>query len=386
MLEFGRALQRKFRLEAGVDFINHGSFGAAPIEVLDAAGRWRERMEANPDHFLRDVLPDALRNAAGDLARFIRADASDLVFVENATAAINAVLRSLDFKAGDEILINSQSYGAVRQAVRYVCERSGAKAVEPRLAVPVAGPEQLVEAFANAINHRTRLVIVDHVSSPTGLVWPVAKIVASARRRGILVLVDGAHAPGQVELDVPAVGADWYTGNCHKWLFAPRGCAFLWARSERKSLIHPLAISHDYGRGFTAEFDWPGTRDFSPWLAVGAGLRFMEQLGTDAVRDYCRELAASAAAKIARAWAQPMAGPPAMHAAMMAIRLPDALQQPGATREAARRLQSALMDRHRIAVAIAAIDGALWARISAQVYNSLADYDRLIDAGRRAPS
>lgn len=382
MPELGRALRRKFRLEPGVDFINHGSFGAAPLEVLDAAARWRDQMEANPDHFLRNVLPDALRNAAGELARFIRADASDLVFVENATAAINAVLRSLDFTAGDEILINSQSYGAVRQAVRYVCERTGANAVEPRVAIPVASPEPLFQT----IGERTRLVIVDHISSPTGLVWPVKEIVAAARKRGALVLVDGAHAPGQLELDVPALGADWYTGNCHKWLFAPRGCGFLWARSERRSLIHPLAISHDYGRGFTAEFDWPGTRDFSAWLAVGAGLRFLEQLGADAARRYCRELAAKAAEKIALAWDQPMAGPPAMHASMMAIRLPDALQQPAATRETARRFQSELMQRYRIAVAIAAIDGGLWARISAQIYNSLEDYDRLIEAGRRAPS
>src|SRR6266852_3199919 len=146
MPEFGRVLRRKFRLESGVDFINHGSFGAAPVEVLDTAARWRDQMEANPDHFLRDVLPDALRNAAGELARFIRADASDLVFVENATAAINAVLRSLDFKTGDEILINSQSYGAVRQAVRYVCERTGAKVVEPRVSIPVAGPDELVHS------------------------------------------------------------------------------------------------------------------------------------------------------------------------------------------------------------------------------------------------
>jgi isopenicillin-N epimerase len=383
MPEFGRALRRNFRLDAGVDFINHGSFGAAPLEVLDAAERWREQMEANPDHFLRDVLPDALRNAAGELARFIGAAASDLVFAENATAAMNAVLRSLDFKAGDEILINSHSYGAVRQAVRYVCERTGARAVEPRVRIPVTGREALRQAFESALGERTRLAIVDHISSPTGLVWPVKEIAAAARKRGALVLIDGAHAPGQLELDVPALGADWYAGNCHKWLFAPRGSAFLWSRSDKAALVHPLAISHAYETGFTAEFDWPGTRDFSPWLAVGDGLRFLERLGADAAQRYCHELAVGAAEKIARAWAQPVDGPAAMHASMMAIRLPDALQQPGATRETARRLQSELMQRHRIAVAIAAIDGALWARISAQIYSSPEDYDRLIQAGRR---
>src|SRR5437588_901785 len=173
MRQFGRAFRRHFQLEAGVDFLNHGSFGAAPTEVLDAAARWREKMEANPDRFLRDVLPPALRNAARELGRFMGADGEDLAFVENATSAINAVLRSLDFKPGDEILINSQSYGAVRQAVRHVCERTGAKAIEPHITIPVTGASQLIPP----ISAKTRLVIVDHISSPTGLVWPVEKFV-----------------------------------------------------------------------------------------------------------------------------------------------------------------------------------------------------------------
>lgn len=376
MPEFGRPLRRKFRLESGVDFINHGSFGAAPIEVLDAASRWREQMEANPDRFLRDVLPPALRDAARELGRCIGANGEDLVFVENATSAVNVVLRSLDFKAGDEILINSQSYGAVRQAVRHVCERTGAKAVEPHVAIPITDPTKLV----SAMSERTRLLIVDHISSPTGLVWPIEKIISAAKQRAIPILVDGAHAPGQLELDVPGLGADWYTGNCHKWLFTPRGCAFLWARKDRQSELHPLAISHGYRKGFTEEFDWAGTRDFSPWLAVTAGLRFFETLGPVAVRRYCHDLVISAAERISSAWHQPLAGPAAMHGSMIAIRLPDSRQRGNATREDARSLQSEFMDRHRIAVAIMPIDGALWARISAQIYNGAEDYERLIKA------
>ena len=376
MSDFGRALRGQFRLEPGVDFLNHGSFGAAPVEVLDAASRWHDQMEANPDHFLRDVLPGALRNAANDLGRFIGASSEDLAFVENATSAINAVLRSLDFKPGDEILINSQSYGAVRQAVRHICERTGAKAVEPHISIPVTDASQTV----SAIGPNTRLVIVDHISSPTGLIWPVEKFVAAARECGALVLVDGAHAPGQLDLNVPALGADWYTGNCHKWLFAPRGCAFLWARADRQSQVHPLAISHGYAKGFTEEFDWPGTRDFSPWLAVTAGVRFMQELGPAAARRYCHDLAVASAEKISHAWRQPLAGPAAMHGSMMAIRLPDSWQRRGATRETARKVQSEFMDHHRIAVAIMPIDDALWARISAQIYNGPEDYERLIKA------
>jgi isopenicillin-N epimerase len=384
MSRFGQSLRREFRLEPGVDFINHGSFGAPPVAVLAEAERWRSRMEANPDAFLRDALPAALRAAAAQLARFLHAEPGDIVFIENATAAINAVLRSLVFKPGDEILLSSQSYGAVRQAVRFVCDRTGAKAVAPRVPVPVRDAAELVDALAPSLTAGTRLVIVDHVSSPSGVIWPVAEIIALARPYGAQVLVDGAHAPGQLELDLPALGADWYAGNCHKWLFAARGCGFLWSRREAQPGLHPLSISHAYGAGFTAEFDWTGTRDFSAWLAAGAGIRFLQELGADAVRRYCHGLVVAAAGKIARAWGEPLGGPADLHGFMMAIRLPRRWQR-AATRESAAQLQSLLMREHRIAVAIMPIEGALWARISAQVYNGAADYERLLDIGVRGP-
>jgi len=384
MSGFGRSLRREFRLEPGVDFINHGSFGAPPVAVLAEAERWRSRMEANPDDFLRNSLPAALRTAAVELARFLHAEPVDLVFIENATAAVNTVLRSLEFKPGDEILLNSQSYGAVRQAVRFVCERTGGKSVEPRVRVPVRDAAELVQTVAPALSARTRLVIVDHISSPSGVIWPVAEIVGLARSHGAQVLVDGAHAPGQLELDIPAVGADWYAGNCHKWLFAARGCGFLWSRRAAQAELHPLSISHAYGTGFTAEFDWTGTRDFSAWLAAGAGIRFLHELGADAARRYCHELVVAAAEKIARAWGEPLGGPPALHGFMMAIRLPPRWQR-AATRANATELQSLLMREHRIAVAIMPIEGALWARISAHVYNAAADYERLLELGLRGP-
>src|SRR2546421_109085 len=310
---FGQSLRREFQLEPGVDFINHGSFGAPPVAVLAETERWRSRMEANPADFLRDVLPAALRSAAAQLARFVRAAPGDIAFVENATAAISAVLRSLEFEPGDEILLSSQSYGAVRQAVRFVCDRSGARPVEPRVRVPVGDGAELIDALAQALGRRTRLVIVAHISSPSGVIWPVAEIIALARSHGARVLVDGAHAPGQLELDLPALDADWYAGNCHKWLFAARGCGFLWSRREAQPELHPLAISHAYGSGFIAEFDWTGTRDFSAWLAAGAGIRFLQTLGTEAARAYCHSLVVAAADNIARAWGEPLSGPAVLH-------------------------------------------------------------------------
>jgi isopenicillin-N epimerase len=382
---FGQSLRREFRLEPGVDFINHGSFGAPPVAVLAEAERWRSRMEANPDDFLRNALPAALRAAAAQLARFLRAEPADVVFVDNATAAINAVLRSLAFKPGDEILLTSESYGAVRQAVRFVCERTGTKSVEPRVPVPVRDAAELVETVAAGFSARTRLVIVDHISSPTGVIWPVAQIVALARSHGAQVLVDGAHAPGQLEFDLAALGADWYAGNCHKWLFSPRSCGFLWSARAAQTALHPLAISHAYRAGFTAEFDWTGTRDFSAWLATGASIGFLQDLGAEAARHYCHRLVVAAAEKIARAWGEPLSGPPELHGFMIAIRLPPSSQR-AVTRESAAVLQSQLMREHRIAVAIMPIEGALWARISAQVYNSAPDYERLLDIGLRRPA
>jgi isopenicillin-N epimerase len=379
MIEFGAAARREFLLESGTAFLNHGSFGAAPRSVLEAAESWRRRMEANPDLFLREILPSALRAGAARVAQFIRAKPDDVVFVDNATAGMNAVLRALQFDPNDEILATTHTYGAVRQAIRYVCDRTGARLVEADISLPVTGESSLVAAVSACVTSRTRLVVLDHISSPTGLIFPVAELAALARARGAQVLIDGAHGPGQLELDVPALGADWYVGNCHKWLFAPRSCAFLWCRDDSKHDLHPLAISHHYGEGFTTEFDWTGTRDFSAWLAVVDALRFFDRLGAARVRTYNHDLVVTAASRIAAAWQTPLDAPAAMHGSMIALRLPPRLQVYGPpTRDTARRLQSAILAEHRVAVAIIALGDALWVRISGQIYNTLEDYEKLL--------
>jgi isopenicillin-N epimerase len=335
-------------------------------------------MEANPDRFMREILPPALRASAARLARAFGASPEQLAFVENATAGTNSVLRSLDLRRGDEILINSHTYGAVRQAVHYVCSRSGARPVEAPIRLPVSTEDDLVAPLAERLSARTRIVVLDHIASPTGLIFPVARLARLARRLGARVLVDGAHAPGQIALDIPALGVDWYAGNCHKWLFAPRGCAFLWAK---KGDVHPLAISHGYRQGFAAEFDWTGTRDFSAWLAVGAALDFFRAARPARLRRHNHRLVARAARELAAAWGQPPDGPARMHAAMMAVRLP--IKAAG--------LRARLLHRYGIVAAPMDIDGAPWCRISAQIYNTAADYGRLRDAvlaeaGRRLPA
>ena len=378
MIALGRALRRRFPLEPGVAFLNHGSYGAAPRAVLAEAARWRARMDANPDRFFRAILPGALRSAAARLARFLGSRAEDLAFVENASTGVNAVLRSLELRRGDEILATSHAYGAVRQAIRETCRRTGAKLAEARIDLPVLNERYLEEKILESFNPRTRLLVLDHIASPTGLIFPVKRIAALARRQGARVLVDGAHAPGQIALDVPSLGADWYTGNCHKWLFAPRGCGFLWARRAAQRGLHPPVISHGYGQGYAAEFAWTGTRDFSAWLAVTEAIEFFEKLGPRRIRTYCHELVVQSANTISRAWNSPVDGPPELHGAMMAIRLPGRLQR----RDPA-RLMAALLARAGVAVAVMQSGGELWARISAQGYNTPSDYDRLLSATSR---
>jgi isopenicillin-N epimerase len=373
MIPLGRPLRRRFLLEPGTDFLNHGSYGAAPRRVLAAAARWQRRMEGNPDRFMRLVLPGALRAAAARLARFLKSGEKDLVFVENATAGVNAVLRSFDLRPGDEILAHSHTYNAVRQAIRHVCSRSGAKLVEAEIALPVKNEKSLEQAIAERFSRRTRLLVLDHVASPTGLIFPVKRLAAMARARGIRVLVDGAHAPGQLDLGIPALGVDWYAGNCHKWLFAPKGCAFLWARAGAQAGLHPPVISHGYGKGFAAEFDWTGTRDFSNWLALPDALDFFLELKPSRIRKHGHRVVVEAASRIAAAWRTALDGPAGLHGSMMAIRLPDQLQR----RDPA-RLMAEWITQHRVVAAVMAIGGENWVRISAQAYNTAGDYDRLL--------
>ena len=368
-------MRRRFLLERGTDFLNHGSFGTAPRVVLAAAERWRARMEANPDRFLRHVMPGALRAAAGRLARFLHAQERDLVFVENATSGVNAVLRSLEFRPGDEILATTHTYNAVRQTIREVCRRTGAKLVEARIELPIVDEKILENSIKEKITRRTRLLVLDHIASPTGLIFPVKRLAAAARARGARVLVDGAHAPGQLALDIPSLGVDWYAGNCHKWLFAPKGCGFLWARRNAQAGIHPPVISHGYGKGFAAEFDWTGTRDFSSWLSVPDGLDFFSSLGPARVRTYCHKLVALKAEEISNAWHTPVDGPAHLHGSLMAIQLPDRFQ-----RRDPRQLMDEWIERHRFIVPVMPVSGVLWARISAQVYNAPEDYQRLLAA------
>ncbi len=376
-LPFGHRMRDLFGLDPEAAFLNNGSYGACPLRVLAAQEAIRREMEHQPVAFFTDALPARIRAAAATLARFLGAAAEDLVFVENATAGMNAVLRSLAFAPGDEILTTDHVYGAVRNVLTHLERREGARVVEAALPWPATGDDAVVAAITAAFGPRTRLLVIDHIASRSALILPVARLAALARARGVPVLVDGAHAPGQIALDVPGLGADWVVGNCHKWLFAPKGAAFLWARRDAQDGLVPPVISHGFGAGFTAAFDWVGTRDPSAWLAVPQGIAFLEGLGSERVRARNHALVLAMAETLAAAWGSELGAPRDSFAAMATLRVPGPWP---ATWEAGRALRRRLWEAHRVEVPVMPGGNALWVRLSAQVFNVPDEYRRLAAA------
>jgi isopenicillin-N epimerase len=378
--QFGHVRLADFSLAPDVAHLNHGSYGAAPRVVTDAAQVWRERMEADPTSFFRDDLPGATRDVAARVAGFLGGRSEDWGFLENATQGTNAIIASLRLEPGDELLCLSQVYNAVGNTLRHYGERAGARIVTVPVPVPFIDPEPLFAALKAAIGPRTRLATFDHISSAGAVVFPVREMAAICRKRGVPVAIDGAHAPGQLPLDVPGLGVDWYVGNLHKWAFAARGTAIIWCAPERQAALHPVSISHYLGQGFAAEFDFSGTRDSSAWLAVPEALDYLTTLDPEAVHAHNNALAREAGEMLADAWGSEIAAAPEFTAAMASVRLPGVT---AADRTAARRIARHLREAHNISAGVMMIAGGVWLRVSAQIYNELDDYRPLVAIGRR---
>jgi len=371
---WGAAARGAWCLDPAFAYLNHGGFGVTPEAVFAEQDRWRARIERNPTHFLTYEVEDALRTATVPVAKAIGAAAADVVFVENATTGLNAVLRSLDFEPGDEILITGLSYPAIRKAAYYAASRCGARVVEAKIPLPLPDKAALLRAVAAKLTIRTKLAIFDHIASHSALLLPADELTRLAHEAGARVMIDGAHAPGQIPLDIAALGADWYVGNLHKWYFAPRSCGFLWVSKAHQPATRPLAISHGYGEGFRAEFEWTGTRDVTAALATPAAIDFHESLGGVALMARNSALVREAASMLAAQWRTELTGPSDHFAAMATVRLPLRGEATGARANA---LMRELAERHKIGAAVVVLEGALWVRIAAQAYNEIAEYERL---------
>ena len=369
-------------LDPSIAYLNHGSFGACPKPVLAKQAQWRDRMERQPMTFFARHGFDLIDEARGKLAAFVGADAECLAFVPNATTAVSTVLRHLALSAGDQIVVTDHGYAACYNAVCLAAEAAGAEVVVVPLPFPPPSAEAIVDAVLAAVGPRTKLVLVDHVTSPTALVLPVAEIIAAVEATGVPVLVDGAHAIGMLDLDLSALGASYYTGNCHKWLCTPKGSALLYVRPDRQAGLHPLVISHGLTAShpsksrFHLEFDWTGTVDPSAYLSVPAAIDWLGGLvggGWPGLLARNRALALVGQAAVAEALGVEVVTDPQFIGSMASVPLPAGAPPVGLLDP----LQDRLLEAHGVEVQISPWRSARVIRVSAQAYNSAEQYAHL---------
>lgn len=377
-----------WRLDPSVTYLNHGSFGAVPVPVLEEQRRWRNRMETNPQRFFTRELAEALAAARVEIARFFGLGGDDLALVRNATTGVNTVLARAGLRAGDEVLLTEHGYGAVRIAAERTCGEVGARVV--MAAVPLdAGDDDVVERVLATVTPRTRLAVLDQVTSATARLMPLTRLVPALQARGVAVCVDAAHAPGMLDVDVARLAPDYWTGNLHKWAWAPRGTAVLYAAPTRRAGLRPLVASWNDGLGFPQAFDRTGTDDVTAWLAAPAGLRLLSQLGPDRVREHNSRLVDQGRAAVAAALhglvpdevpRPPVAGEATRSTlSMAALALPPGVAEDEAGAESWKRR---IAEHAAVEVAVTTFRGRGLLRLSAQVYNRPADFDAL---ARRLP-
>lgn len=385
--------QHLWTLDPAITFLNHGSYGACPRLVQEKQTQLRQQMEAEPVQFLGTELEGLLDQARSQLAHFVGADPANLAFIPNATTGVNTVLRSLCLQPGDELLTTDHEYNACRNALNRVAELTGARVVVAELAFPLESASQVVEAVLNRVSARTRLLLMDHVTSQTALILPIGELIQRVAAQGIETLIDGAHAPGMVPLNLQELGAAYYTGNCHKWMCSPKGAAFLYVRdvesgSSGRRTVRPLVISHGANAHrperslFHLEFDWMGTADPTPYLCVPTAIEFLGSLlpgGWAALRSHNHATVLAGRDRLHQLLNDVLGititptCPPEMLGSMAVISLPEGKAAP---------LQDRLFQEHRIEVPVMPWQRSPYRllRISAQIYNTAADYDQLGNA------
>ncbi len=372
---------REYLLRPDIAFLNHGSFGACPRPVFETYQRWQRELAAQPVEFLGRRLHELLAEAREQLAAYVGTQADNLVFVPNATHGMNIVARSLRLAPGDEVLLTDHEYGAVERTWRFICGQAGAAYRSQPIPLPMTSPETVLDHLWQGVTERTRVIVVSHITSPTALIFPIADICRRAAAQGIITIIDGAHAPGQIDLNLDALNADFYTGNCHKWLCAPVGAGFLYARPDRQALLHPLVVSWGWQARapgpspFQDLFEWTGTDDPSAYLSVPAAIAFQQQHDWPQVRAACHRLAAQARERIAALTGLDQISPDSTEwwNQMCSVPLPITEK---ATGEA---LKQALWESYRVEVPIVEWQNRFFVRVSIQAYNAPRDVDRLLD-------
>jgi isopenicillin-N epimerase len=364
-------LRPEFLLDPEVAFLNHGSFGACPRPVFERYQAWQRELEREPIDFLDRRAPDLLAAARGALADYLGCAATDVAFVQNATTGVNLAARSLDLGPGDEVLATDLEYGACDLAWEWVCRRTEARYVRAAIPLPLDNSRTFVETLFAAATERTRALYVSHVTSETALVLPLAEILVRARELGLITVVDGAHAPAHVTVDLAGFDADFYAGNCHKWLGAPKGAGFLHVRPEHQERVDGAIVSWGYvpGATFLDRIERQGTRDPAAWLAVPDAIRFQEEREWDGVRERCRGLALGARRELCDLLRSEPIAPETMLAQMAAVRLP------APTRELAERL----FTRHAVEIPVGGPQHDLL-RLSVAAYTTRDEIDRLLSA------
>jgi len=379
-------------LDNEIDFLNHGSFGACPIPVLEKQKYYRELMEKEPVAFFIRQFDELYYNAKKTLAELVSTNTDDIIFVPNATTGINAVFHSLDFKPDDELLTTNHVYGACKNLMNYICNRTGAKLVVADVPFPIQKDEQVTEAILNHITPKTKIALIDHITSPTGLIFPVEQIVKELSLKGIDVIIDGAHALGSIPLNVESIGAAYYTANCHKWLCAPKGSAFLYVRPDKQKEIHPAIISHPHVNHpknphsqFQSEFYWTGTNDFSAYLCVPEAIKFMDSLiegGIKKLMGRNRNLTLQVRESISDALSIEPAAPKNMLASLCSFPLPDGNNPGPFPFDYIDPVQDLLFVDYKIEIPVMFFPSPpkRLIRTSVQIYNSIEQYQKLAEA------
>ena len=373
-------IRSQFLIDPSITFLNHGSFGATPEPVFREYQHWQLEMERQPVEFLGRRIPQLLAEARAGLGEFLGTHADNLIYTQNVTISLNIIARSLELGAGDEVLTTNHEYGAIDRTWRFLAGERGFKYINQSIPTPLTVPEKFVEHFWAGITPCTRVICISHMTSPTAIIFPIEEIIQRARESGILTIIDGAHVPGQIPLHLDSLGADFYGGNLHKWLCAPKGAGFLYARPEMQHLLKPLVVSWGYesetpsGSNFIDYNEWWGTRDHSAFLSVPAAIRFQKENDWDTVRESCHQLVGEAQTRIAELTGLPPLHSPAdsWFAQMAAAPLPADADLVA--------LKSRLYDEFRIEIPLVNWNGNKLVRVSVQGYNTAHDIDMLMRA------